>query len=387
MFWNKTHALELVELTYAMVDDHNAYQDLFARIEHLFGESKYFLQMWDDTIKVDHDSIVQRNWDASAVTDYIEHYSTVNRFLPLASQFDSGSAYQIYELAPCEVTSRWEFVNDFLLPNGNCAGVAATILKGDSIYGALAIEGPRHTQQHWYELEALVRVLNPHLKRVMQLNRQLQRASLYQSIAEISTEHVAAAMIVTDGDSVIKYASSNATQFLSEGGVLQLGPGGFLCAATTDQTHALQRLIHNATMDDCISAASAGGFMTLHAVDGRRLLSMVSPLSRGMQKRIGLTQGWPMTRKYAVVFLADPDQRTRLPSELLSTFFGLTEKEAALAMHLGGGGTLASYSESQFVSQNTARTQLKSVFRKTGVKRQSELVALLNRLSAFGQAV
>ena len=39
MFWTKSDGLELIELTYAMVDEQDGYQDLFQQIQHLFGDS------------------------------------------------------------------------------------------------------------------------------------------------------------------------------------------------------------------------------------------------------------------------------------------------------------------------------------------------------------
>jgi len=57
--------------------------------------------------------------------------------------------------------------------------------------------------------------------------------------------------------------------------------------------------------------------------------------------------------------------------------FGLTEKEALVAMHLAAGGSVTGYAEHHGVSEQTVRTQLKAVFAKTGVNRQSALAGLL----------
>lgn len=58
--------------------------------------------------------------------------------------------------------------------------------------------------------------------------------------------------------------------------------------------------------------------------------------------------------------------------------YGLTEAEAKLAIAIADGTTVAGYAEETGLSQWTVRTQLKTVFQKTGVKRQAELVLLLN---------
>ena len=57
--------------------------------------------------------------------------------------------------------------------------------------------------------------------------------------------------------------------------------------------------------------------------------------------------------------------------------FGLSPKEARIAQHLADGGSVADYAAQNGVSEQTVRSQLKSIFGKTGVNRQSALAALL----------
>jgi DNA-binding CsgD family transcriptional regulator len=61
----------------------------------------------------------------------------------------------------------------------------------------------------------------------------------------------------------------------------------------------------------------------------------------------------------------------------LIQLFGLTRVEARLAARLANGQSVEEIANEFSVSLNTARTHLKSIFNKTGVRRQSELVALL----------
>jgi DNA-binding CsgD family transcriptional regulator len=64
-------------------------------------------------------------------------------------------------------------------------------------------------------------------------------------------------------------------------------------------------------------------------------------------------------------------------SRLIETF-GVTPAEAKLITHLVDGLTLTAAAEALGVSRNTARTQLSSIFTKTGVNRQSQLVKLVS---------
>ena len=60
-----------------------------------------------------------------------------------------------------------------------------------------------------------------------------------------------------------------------------------------------------------------------------------------------------------------------------SARFDLTAAQARLALFLAEGGTIIEYAAAMGVKVSTVRTHLKSIFAKTGVKRQTELAILL----------
>jgi len=67
-----------------------------------------------------------------------------------------------------------------------------------------------------------------------------------------------------------------------------------------------------------------------------------------------------------------------LPTEqVLCSRFGLTATEARVALGIAHGETIVSIAERHKVTVATARSQLKSVFSKSGAHRQAELVARL----------
>jgi DNA-binding CsgD family transcriptional regulator len=81
----------------------------------------------------------------------------------------------------------------------------------------------------------------------------------------------------------------------------------------------------------------------------------------------------------AAVFVSDPEQRDSASQQTLGELFGLTPAEANVAILLARGLSLADVSQVQNISPHTARAQLKSIFAKTGVSRQAELVRMIIR--------
>ncbi|MFM2371121.1 MAG: hypothetical protein RIS85_843 [Pseudomonadota bacterium] len=80
------------------------------------------------------------------------------------------------------------------------------------------------------------------------------------------------------------------------------------------------------------------------------------------------------------LFLARPGSETSTDPQALRDLLGLTSAEARLAAILGEGVTLVDAARRLGIAHNTAKVQLRSVFAKTGVHRQTQLVALLASL-------
>ncbi len=82
----------------------------------------------------------------------------------------------------------------------------------------------------------------------------------------------------------------------------------------------------------------------------------------------------------SMITILDPHAAPSLDPALLQRLFGTTAAETRLCLRLSEGLSLRSAAEAGGVSTETARSQLKEVFAKTGVRRQADLVALLSRL-------
>jgi len=81
-----------------------------------------------------------------------------------------------------------------------------------------------------------------------------------------------------------------------------------------------------------------------------------------------------------LVILVDREKRSRPREASIRNVFGLTEAEARLATRLAFGEAIETASSILGIAKETARTQLKSIYEKTGTHRQSELVALIASL-------
>jgi len=76
-----------------------------------------------------------------------------------------------------------------------------------------------------------------------------------------------------------------------------------------------------------------------------------------------------------MLYLNDPAKRTRDVSELLRSLYGLTPAEAKTALLLTAEHSLAEAGAVLNVSTATVRSHIKALLRKTGTRRQAELVS------------
>lgn len=81
-----------------------------------------------------------------------------------------------------------------------------------------------------------------------------------------------------------------------------------------------------------------------------------------------------------VLILTDLSAPARRHGMALSVAFGLTPAEAKLAEHMASGAGIDETASSFGISRETARSQLKAVFAKTGTRTQAGLAALAARL-------
>ena len=71
----------------------------------------------------------------------------------------------------------------------------------------------------------------------------------------------------------------------------------------------------------------------------------------------------------------------QLSHDVLWKVFGLTTKEAEIAMALLEGKTVGEMAVEKQVSKQTLRNQLGSIMRKTQTRRQTQLVTLLTHMA------
>ena len=147
-------------------------------------------------------------------------------------------------------------------------------------------------------------------------------------------------------------------------GRLLLRDGQIGCADMASH-EALARLIAH-----CLAQTGKGGGRLQVAGQDGELMVQCAPCSAEMHYAAP-------QRPCAILMVTDPKDRMRQRMRELTQRFGLTRAEIELALAVVETGSRKAAAEMRGVSDKTASSQLTSIFDKTGVRRQTELVRLL----------
>lgn len=231
----------------------------------------------------------------------------------------------------------------------------------------------RGAQEHMIRADVSPESLKRGLLRAIQRSRleesrgeALPVRSSVQMAAVGLLDRLSMGIIMTERDGRVRLVNELARGVVEAKDGLIIDRAGIIRANSIDQTHALHAMIRL-----CTDGAPGESV----PVDGTLGIS----LSRPSGKPPLLLLAAPVGKQYSgvVLFVTDPDQPLVIMPETLVSLYGLSLAESRLVLGLVAGKQIETVSEESGTSIHTLRTQLKSVFRKTGTRRQSEVVKLV----------
>jgi len=217
--------------------------------------------------------------------------------------------------------------------------------------------------------KALVDSLIPHFKGALNLHTRLGQMETEMKLYANVMSSMLVGSLILDGKGSVLRANSIAQAILAERDGLTVGAAG-LSAEYRGEHKELQRLIRQ-TLEMPPGQLAVAEAISITRPSGRASLSLLIrpiPLSE-------CSDG--PNRPTVAVFVRDPEKKLHPSFELVQRLFHFTPAEAKLALLLADGLSLDEAADEMAVRKNTARAHLRSIFSKTGVKRQITLVRLL----------
>jgi DNA-binding CsgD family transcriptional regulator len=218
--------------------------------------------------------------------------------------------------------------------------------------------------------KALCQMLLPHFENAVRLYTSIDAAESERQLLAGTVDRMLLGTVILDEAGTVLKTNSVAHHILRENDGLRIAQG-LLEAGYGAENRELYRLIKLALQGITSTAGAVSQAMSISRPSGRAKL--------GLALR-SIPQGeWLETRHRptVAVFIRDPESRSQATREMIQRLFGLTPAESSLALLLADGQSLDEAAVQLGVRKNTARAQLRAIFSKTGVTRQTALVRLL----------
>ena len=301
---------------------------------------------------------------ASQTSRYIEHYAPLDLFLPRLREFAPGKWMSMGECLSKRALQRSEWYQDFMRAShvADVVGAQVCNIGHRRIYFGVHFD---RVSTGWRR-DAGLSLLSDRIRIAAETWQGSRSLALNASLGTWSIDQSADALfVVCDGGRVVEMNRA-AEHLLARSPVLTVERGR-LSAPDAADAESLLALMAAAESD---VPGRPGRRTLIGAAQGRRGLMLTgSPLP----------DAWPQSG--LVVLRATDLFADTVETGDLRQVFGLSPAEDRLARALLRGRTLQEMAAEFGVSLPTLRVQVRSVFRKCGVKRQVDLVRVLLRAS------
>jgi DNA-binding CsgD family transcriptional regulator len=356
----------LIDAFYAASVEPELWPEAVARTASVFASESAVISMRVE----DFSNIAWRaattNYDCIAQQEYAAYFYRLDPFADCWHANRMPGIFAGLELVDPEVFRKSEFYNDYCRRVGAFHCLGAGVELGFDTKLLLGIHRPIGREEFGAEDRRGLEFLLPHLSRAARMHTLLATADLQRRLACSVFEALSVSAIIVDRRCKLVFASDPADQLLRVGDGLRLHQGR-LTTRDPRQDAALRQAVCRASAIASGGVAPAGDVLLVRRADRRPLSVLVAPLRRGAWT------GGPIDAS-AIVFANDPEARRLPATAVLAALYQLTRAEERLLEALLQGARIAEYAERVGISINTANTQLKQIFAKTGANRQSDLM-------------
>jgi DNA-binding CsgD family transcriptional regulator len=188
----------------------------------------------------------------------------------------------------------------------------------------------------------------------------------------VSSGRTGIATAIVDEASRVLYANSLMDEFFRSSDTIKIQNGRVVGASRADTV-----LLHQVVREKSkVNALPGSASLRIAGADSGSyfLVSVFPNFSAGIFDGTGLNGS-------ATLHVIDPNVAGEIQPQILVKLFGLTLAEAKVATSLGMGRSVAETAKANNVSVGTVRNQLKSIFGKVGINRQTDLVRLMTNIS------
>ena len=325
------------------------------------GQGPFLLSFNPTTAAVLRDQIYE--YDPAVFRDFREQWSAKDIRLPAALSVPVDTAMTERTLLPHGEWERCEAFNEFFKINDAPWLITAWLHKSPEKVALFSVQATLSRGPFGEHDIARVERLVPHVRRALAIKDRLESDVLRNQSLLHAFDRVPFGMMILDANGRVLDASGVAIETLQGTDALQREAGGRF-AFTGPIGRNLHRLIASSMRDG-------------HLVDGQIKLPRghgLSPLSLLLTPLPAQAAAWFTAEPRWLLFIFDPETQVNADVDCVRRDLGISAREAELASLLAAGRTLELAAVQLGISFETVRAHLRSIFGKTGLHTQADLI-------------
>ena len=330
----------------------------------------------DRNIKTSHGRGVAVGVDAVSQVEFFSVWGARNPFVQALGQVKPNAIDTDQDILPKQKLMMSDYYNGFMRQHDMHSLLRFTLQKDEDHHQSISIMGPKSLGEFGKSEVDRCKLFLPHLQRSAKVTRHLTVSmSLMQSVHNTLEVHSDSVILLNrSGEVLFANRAACSMAALSDSFILRRNR---IIALRSEENNELQRLIAT-TIGQVFGPheARADAMRLTRSGEARNYVAVIAPLA-------GSSALHEKTAPVACVVITDPAKTPPHSPSLLKKLYGLTPAEARLAERITLGESPEQAAATLKIGIATARTHLSSIFHKTEVSRQSELVRLLVKLPAI----
>lgn len=272
-----------------------------------------------------------------------------------------------------QLFSQTRFYREWVMPQGVAYASAAVVLREGPWMSQIVLQ--RSQRQNGFTVDEITQFnrLIPHLQRAIQMRLRFAEMALGPNLLTGGLDVLPLPTLIVNEFGRVGYANRAAHAMLQNKHHLRL-EGDYLHTNSGDVTRRLNMEIVKAVRASRGQSHESPGVVLVPRIGLPALMLLISPLPQ---------TGSSAMRGAALLFAYDSESTREITASLVGRLFALTDAEAELAVALCSGKTIDEAALDRNTSVHTTRSQLKSIFLKTGTTRQAELVSIMLTSPAY----